>query len=140
MYETFSIIKYLDWIYEYKDSESPAHELLATGVGGVLYPPAVTNLKCWQNTDFLTVCPACDDIWLKFCELSQNIKVSAVRGSSFYYDVIIPGTQKKALAAENVDKEKNDERIKSCMQYFGMCDDLCERILSEEQDGVEYGN
>ena len=113
-------VKYRDWIWEYRDSKSPAHELFATGVGGVLYPPSVTNLKCWKNTDFLKVCPSCDDIWLKFCEFSQGIKVCAVENSRLCYDVVIARTQKNALAAENVGKEKNDEHIKSCMQYFGM--------------------
>ena len=113
-------VKYRDWIWEYRDSKSPAHDLLATGVGGVLYPPLVTNLKCWENTDFLKICPACDDIWLKFCELSQGIKVCAVENSRLCYDVVIARTQKNALAAENVGKDKNDEHIKSCMYYFGM--------------------
>ena len=125
-------VKYRDWFWEYRDSEKPSHELLATGVGGVLYPPAVTNLKCWENIDFLKVCPTNDDIWLKFCELSQNIKVCAVTSSLFYNDVVIERTQKNALATENIDNGKNDERIKSCLQYFGMSDDFCEKIFSEE--------
>ncbi len=124
--------KYKDWIWEYKAALSPAHDLLATGVGGVLYPPVVTKLKCWQNTDFLQACPSCDDIWLKFCELLYNIKVCAVNNSCFYKDVLIAKTQKNALAKQNVGREKNDERIKSCMQYFGMSGDLCERILAGE--------
>lgn len=123
-------VKYKDWIWEYKAALSPAHDLLATGVGGVLYPPVVTKLKCWQNTDFLQVCPSSDDIWLKFCELLYNIKVCAVNNSCFYKDVVIAKTQKNALAVQNVGKEKNDESIKSCMQYFCMSGDLCERILS----------
>ncbi len=125
-------MKYRDWIWEYRDSKCPAHDLLATGVGGVLYPPSVTKLKCWENIDFLKICPTCDDIWLKFCELSQNIKVCAVENSRLCYDVVIARTQKNALAAENVGKEKNDESIKSCTQFFNMSDDLCKRILSEE--------
>ena len=124
-------VKYKDWIWEYKDSEKPSHELLATGVGGVLYPPAITKLKCWEKTNFLNVCPACDDIWLKFCELSQNIKVCAVDGSQFYKDAINKKTQKNALALENVDNEKNDERLSSCARYFGMSN-LCEKVLEEE--------
>ncbi len=125
-------LQYKDWLYEYRDSKEPSNELLATGVGGVLYPPAVTKLKCWENTDFLKVCPACDDIWLKFCELSQNIKIFSVQNSFFYYDVVIKKTQKNALAKKNIDEGKNDECIKSCSQYFAMSNDLYERILSQE--------
>lgn len=124
--------KYKNWIWEYKDAALPSYDLLATGVGGVLYTPSIMALMCWQNTDFLNICPACDDIWLKFCELSQNIKVCAVKDSQFYKDIINKKTQKNALAAVNVDKEKNDERVKSCAQYFGLSNNLCEKVLGEE--------
>ena len=122
-------VKYRNWIWEYRNSNQPSHELLATGVGGVLYTPSVMKLKCWVNTDFLNVCPFCDDIWLKFCELTHNIKVCAVDDSMFEYDVVNKKMQKTALATENVDKEKNDERIQSCIEYFEMIDDFCEKIL-----------
>ncbi len=125
-------VKYRNWLWEYQAASKPAYDLLATGVGGVLYSPEVMSLKCWENTEFLKVCPACDDIWLKFCELSQKIKVCAVEGSKFYNDVINKKTQKNALAVENVDKEKNDENIRSCAKYFGMSNDLCEKVFSEE--------
>lgn len=124
--------KYRDWLWEYKDAALPSYDLLATGVGGVLYPPSIMALKCWQNTDFINVCPACDDIWLKFCELSQNIKVCPVQDSKFYNDVVNKKTQKNALALENIDKGKNDERIKVCARYFGFSNNLCEKILGEE--------
>lgn len=124
-------VSYRNWIWEYRNSCQPSHELLATGVGGVLYTPAVMKLNCWETTDFINVCPACDDIWLKFCELSQNIKVCAVDGSQFYKDAINKKTQKNALALENVDNEKNDVRLSSCARYFGMSN-LCEKVLEEE--------
>lgn len=127
-----SPVRYRDWFWEYKDATHPSYDLLATGVGGVLYPPSIMALNCWQNTDFLNICPACDDIWLKFCELSQNIKVCPVQDSKFYNDVVNKKTQKNALALENIDKGKNDERVKSCAQYFGMNKNLCEKVLGEE--------
>ncbi len=128
-----ALVKYMDWIWEYRNSDKPAHDLLATGVGGVLYPPVVMALKCWENKDFLRVSPKSDDIWLKFCELSNGIKVCAVDNSSYYYDVINHKGQKTRLSADNVDRGKNDERIRSCAEYFGMSDDLCERVLAEDR-------
>lgn len=125
------LLKYTDWIWEYRDSGAPAFDLLATGVGGVLYSPSVMALKCWESKDFLRVSPGCDDIWLKFCELSQGVKVCAVENSGFRDDVINYRSQKTSLSSENVDNGKNDERIRSCIEYFGMRDDLCERVLSD---------
>ena len=124
------LLKYTDWIWEYRDAAAPAYDLLATGVGGVLYPPEVLALKCWESKDFSDICPKADDIWLKFCELSNGVKIYAADGSHYKYDVINPKCQKSDLATENVDKGKNDEQIKACAEYFGMADDLCERVLA----------
>ena len=123
--------KYHDWIWEYRDADKPSHDLFATGVGGVLYPPQVMALDCWKNTDFLKVAPGGDDLWLKFCELSCNVKVCAVIGSGYLNDVEIYGSKKDSLSSENIGKNRNDEYIRSCMEYFGMMDDLCERMLAE---------
>ena len=124
------LLKYTDWIWEYMDAKTPAHDLLATGVGGVLYPPEVTATMFPDNNDFLKLCPKADDIWLKFCELSKAVKVCAVPGSVYKLDVIHIRSQKSDLATENVDKGKNDEQIRACAAFFGMADDLCERVLS----------
>ena len=125
------IIRYRDWIWEYRGSGAPSHDLFATGVGGVLYPPSVMSLECWENTDFLKVCPKADDIWLKFCELKNGIRVCGVKNTGTDKDAAnlrIPGT---GLASGNVDKEMNDRYIRACARYFGFKDDLCERVLGE---------
>ncbi len=124
------LLKYTDWIWEYRDAKAPAYDLLATGVGGVLYPPEVTALIKPDDKAFLKVSPKGDDIWLKFLELSEGIKVCAVKESAFYLDVINNKSQKISLSTENVDKGKNDEQIKACIEYFGMAEGLCERVLA----------
>ena len=126
-------LRYTDWIWEYRDALCPSHDLLATGVGGVLYPPYVMALECWKNMDFLKISPKADDIWLKFCELSCGIRICAVRNAGFCYDVKYHKTRKNELAAENVDMGRNDEYVRSCAKYFGMSDDLCERMLAEDR-------
>ncbi len=122
-------VRYRDWIWEYRDSKEASYDLLATGVGGVLYPPFIMRHECFAKKDFLKYCPHCDDIWLKFCEISCGIKVCAVKGSDFRLDVTAPGTKKSSLAFENVDGGGNDEAVRLCAAYFGMEADLCERIL-----------
>lgn len=126
-----NLVNYKDFIWEYKDAYEPSFDLLATGVGGVLYPPEVTSLDCWENRDYLEVCPKCDDIWLKFGELINGVKVYAVGDSKFYLDVINNSSQKTNLATDNIDNGKNDERIRACAQYFGIIDDLCGRVLAD---------
>ena len=82
-----------------------------------------------ENRDFLKVCPMCDDIWLKFCEVEGGIKVYPVCDSRFDLDVIRPGSQKRSLAVKNIDGGRNDRAVKTCANYFGMSRDLCARFL-----------
>ena len=126
-------LRYTDWIWEYRDALCPSYDLLATGVGGVLYPPSVMALKCWNDMSFLKISPKADDIWLKFSELSCGIRICAVRDAGFHHDVKYYKTRKNELAAVNVDMGRNDEYVGSCAKYFGMSDDLCERMLAEEK-------
>ena len=125
------LLKYCDFIWEYRDAKRPSHDLLATGVGGVLYPAKILSLDCFDNRSFLEVSPGADDIWLKFMELSQDIKVCAVKDSKFFLDVINPASQKISLSTDNVNKGKNDECIRACTEYFGMNEDLCERMYKD---------
>ena len=124
-------VRYKDWIWEYRDAVSPTHDLFATGVGGVLYPPAVMSYICRESKDFLKVCPKADDIWLKFCELKNGIRVFAVPDAGFHKDSVNLRTLKTSLAEKNIDRGRNDRYLRSCSQYFGFKDDLCERILGE---------
>ncbi len=125
-------VRYKDWIWEYKDSGAPAHDLFATGVGGVLYPPLVMALPCWENRDFLEVAPGGDDIWMKFCELKNGIRVCAVRNPGYDKDAANLRMLKSGLSSENLGRGRNDRYIGSCAEYFGFTDDLCERVLGEE--------
>lgn len=124
-------VRYKDWIWECRDTEGPSDGLFATGVGGVLYPPSVTGLECWKNTDFLKVCPWADDIWLKFCELSCGIRVCGVKYAGTDRDAQNIRTIRTGLAFGNIDEGMNDGYIRACAQYFGFNGELCERVLGE---------
>ncbi|MCR5649853.1 MAG: hypothetical protein K6F86_01570 [Lachnospiraceae bacterium] len=126
-----NLLKYTDWIWEYKDPDRPSFDLFATGVGGVLYPPLVTALECWKNTDFLKVCPWADDIWLKFCELSNHIGVCAVLRTGTDMDAANLRIKRSGLSAKNLKGGRNDRYIKACTRYFGFDGELCERVLGE---------
>ena len=44
--------------------------LVAIGVGGVLYPPHIfdSNIQYFNETDIKEICLNADDIWLKYLE------------------------------------------------------------------------
>ena len=79
----------------------PSHQLVATGFGGVAYPPHVFNANpyAFQKEAFLKIAPSADDLWLKAMELISGKTVFHVRSLLRFFD--IPGSQQFALSLEN---------------------------------------
>ena len=108
---------YNNFKWNYKKISVPSHCLLATGIGGVLYPSGTLqnedfDLTVIQNTSLLA-----DDIYLKYCEIKNNKKVKLVK--SFLPSFTdIPNSQEIALKNTNVTYCKNDETIKNCEKHF----------------------
>ena len=70
---------YHDWIYECGEIVGiPRHDLFATGVGGVLYPPHVFGNEVLNMDEFCRLSPNQDDLWLKVMELYYDIPVVLV--------------------------------------------------------------
>ena len=67
------VFPYNEWKHEVYGETEPSHELFATGVGGVLYPPGILTdfLDVKRVNEFITT----DDIYLKELELQHDIKV-----------------------------------------------------------------
>jgi hypothetical protein len=65
---------YEKWMLEASGSSEPSHELFATGVGGVLYPPGIFlgSLNKERAKEFITT----DDIYLKELEINLGIMVA----------------------------------------------------------------
>lgn len=69
------LCEYNEWDYQYSHDYKPSHWLFATGVGGVLFPPNILPDLTFDSTYIKELCLDADDIWLKFMELINNIKV-----------------------------------------------------------------
>lgn len=115
-----NLYNYNNWINDFRLSKKPSHRLIATGVGGVLYPPHSIPEIAFNTKNIESVCLEADDIWLKFAEAINHIKVvwSPTKYLNAYCD--IPGSQKKALSKENTGNSKNDEYISNCEKLFGI--------------------
>lgn len=89
----------------------PSLKLLATGVGGVLYPSHVFNFDLLLNTKYIMKYISVDDLWLKTVEILNNIPtVTSINNCYCPPYVEIPSSsQKKALSKTNVDKNENDK-------------------------------
>lgn len=113
------IDKYNNWYYEYKKDRQPSHTLLATGVGGVLYPPHCLKNETFDIHKIQKYCLAADDIWLKFMEILSDIKVVYVKGSTCL-PYMIRGTQEISLNSSNVWKCENDIYIEKLEDLYNM--------------------
>ncbi len=110
---------YLEWQHECTDIYVPSHELLATGVGGVLYPPGCLGREAFDQENLLRLSLYADDLWLKVMELRYNIPVVYARQSR-KHPKTIPESQKNALYLENRNKGHNDQYFRQLLDYYQM--------------------
>ena len=110
------ISSYNNWKREYKKEIRPSHSLIAIGCGGVLYPPNIFPKEVFDIVAIKKYCLNADDIWLKFMELKNNIKV-LYSGSKNHSPLCIRNTQKTGLFHVNAELNKNDIYIRN-MENF----------------------
>lgn len=108
---------YREWEKECRDIIVPSYELCATTGAGTLYPPSILPAEAFDVELIRKLAPYCDDIWLKFIETANNIKVVRTDGN---YDLsyIIQFAQHSGLRVNNVENEGNDKCIAALDDYF----------------------
>lgn len=120
---------YNDWDYQYRKILEPSHWLLATGVGGVLFPPDLLPELTLNSTYIKTLCLNADDIWLKFMELKNGVKVVYVPKAN---SIIWNNGQfhQNGLFMVNVINNENDKYIKAVSQFLNIS---IQEILEHEK-------
>lgn len=83
----------------------------ATGVSGVIYPPAMLEELRLRGDGFKDSCRRADDIWLKWVALRAGIPVRQVGPVPRHFP-IIPGSQGQTLMSTNVGENQNDHCIR----------------------------
>jgi hypothetical protein len=71
---------YLSWLP--CTTTVPSSNLLATGVSGVLYPPAVLEALRQRGDEFMNVCPRADDFWLHYASVASGVLIRQVSEST----------------------------------------------------------
>jgi len=102
------IAPYKDW--RSCDSDAPSMLHFATGVSGVALPPVLLRLLKERGTEFRSLCPAADDIWLHANAVRARLRTRQI-GSWQRNFPVIPGTQERTLMVTNVDGSQNDAQI-----------------------------
>lgn len=110
---------YNEWDYEYKKCLDPSHSLIATGVGGVLYPPHILSNLAYNKEKIIELCLNADDIWLKYMEILNGKKVIYAKNAN-NHRWYIDKSSKQGLAISNVQFGQNDIYIKQMSEYYGI--------------------
>jgi hypothetical protein len=114
-----NILEYKKWKFHSPGIKGPTAKILATGVGGVLYPSGTFNFEDFDLNVIKNVAPYTDDIYFKWIELNKGIDVVKVyknKRTLLYY---IENTQENSLKMLNiVSGNNNDLAISKLEKYF----------------------
>lgn len=94
-------------------------ELLATGVGGVLYPPRTLDRLVTDRSLFMSLCPTADDLWLYWMGKRAGA-ATRLTGCRHRFRTW-PGTQGSSrLSQANVAEGENDRALARLAAHFGL--------------------
>lgn len=102
------------------EQQFPSMRLIATGVGGVLYPPKLLNYDILLNLKMIKKYIRVDDLWLKANELMLNIPTVLCEASVDKKRIEIPTAQKVGLFQKNGGDNLNDLYWKELNDDFNL--------------------
>ena len=105
-----------------KNLSEPSLKLLATGVGGVLYPPQLLNTDLLFDVYYIKEYISVDDLLLKTVEILSGIPtVTSINDCNHSKYTEIPSSdQEVALSKDNLDKNKNDKYWMQLNEEFNL--------------------
>lgn len=116
----------------------PSYNFLATGVGGVLYPPHLLKLDILLDLNKIQKYLTVDDLWLKNVELLSNVKTVLCDDKVDKKRYEILSVQQYGLSQSNLEKNENDFYIKKLDETYNMK----EKMLSKTKQNnlINYEN
>ena len=117
---------YAEWEFGWHDDDSPRDDLLATGVGGVLYPPHCFNDQAFDLGPIANTGLGNDDLWLKANEIVEGRKVAWAPCDRIHPYQIASG-QDAGLCVTNVRGGGNDGSILAIERALGVSFADCAR-------------
>lgn len=113
-------LPYKEWKMRISD-HTPSYLHLATGVGGVLYPPNCFNNMVYNIDDIIKYAPTCDDLWFWCMEVLNGVKVRVVMNNITTLKYV-PGSQQsdkgEQLHIVNVENGGNDNQLKNLISRY----------------------
>ena len=94
---------------------TPSMQLMATGVGGILYLPTLFRKEIFDKDAIMATCLHADDLWLKAMAVLSDIPVVLSRPNMPLY--FMPGSQDDSLFDINVRKGHNDIQLENIIRW-----------------------
>ena len=105
-----------------EDEEKPSMLLIATGVGGVLYPPKLLDIELLTNETYIKQYINVDDLWLKAVEILSGVPTVLCSKNLDRNRVDIPSAQKQGLFNTNTGEDGNNDKkwkqLDECFKLF----------------------
>ncbi|WP_322354172.1 hypothetical protein [Paratractidigestivibacter sp.] len=113
------LVPYAEWEFEWHECDVPRDDLLATGVGGVLYPPRCFGDQAFDLDPIESTGLGNDDLWLKANEIIEGRKVAWAPCERMHPHEIA-AEQDDGLSVLNVQGGGNDASIKAIERALGV--------------------
>lgn len=129
-------LPYSSWEME-SNFDEPSYNLMATGVGGVLYPNAqVLNSDVYRQELFTRIAPYADDIWFWAMAVSNKTKIKKSKSHEklTYIDPLNERNGINTLGELNVRGGGNDRQIK---KVIGRYPEIASYGMKEEEDNIK---
>ncbi|CUH79267.1 Fucose 4-O-acetylase [Tritonibacter multivorans] len=99
------------------DAPARSADLCATGVSGILYPPASLDSRVTDAALFQQLCPQSDDLWFYWMARLAGTEVAKIGGRRRILEW--PGSQTVSLRSDNSRADGNDAAIAALNDVFG---------------------
>ena len=113
------LLPYDHWKDQCRDLLIPSMRLIATGNGGVLYPPGCFDKEAFNYSVIEELCLRTDDIWLKCMEIRNRIPVVWVKNWQVR-PATVDSKDNQRLQDENVFTGNNDIVLNKIMCYYSL--------------------
>lgn len=109
-------LPYNQWQLDAEQTE-PSDDLMAVGIGGILYPPHCLDSEVFNQQAFMTLCPTTDDLWFKAMSLKAGTQVKVVDNPLPYEQYLqLPHAFQNSLWQQNM--LNNDKQLKALLNAY----------------------
>lgn len=130
MFKNNIIQPYNKWNLNSKLENNPRMDLVATGVGGILYPPHLLKKELLTDKEKIKKYLRVDDLWLKNIEVISRVSTVICDGGGILERnrITVPNTQATALANINVGESNNDKALKKLEEEYNFSQEILQNI------------